>query len=295
MNEAELTGGGTGATPPPPPTAAPVAWEPTQRAAAEAGPYGGRRGAQLTITDALTAGYKNLLNPDFAVPILVLGVVIQLVVLVIIAPFIVGLVLQGDLDPDNVAVGGAVIGLIAGGVAAAIAGIIGGILLNLYGQVWALEASNGRPLKIADAFAVVGQRWVNILGAGIIVGALELAMLIALGLQFAILGALGILVFLAGLIVMIYVAIRLSMSGWLAADGAAPMAAVQGSWELTKRHLTTIIYWSVAIGIVVFLITTVAGLILGFIPLVGAAVTQTLGAAFGFGAGATLYHRVKDA
>jgi hypothetical protein len=294
MNE-ELSGSGAAGTPPPLAAPAPVAWEPTQPAAAAAGPYGGRRGAQLTITDALTAGYKNLLNPDFAVPILVLGVVIQLVVLAIIAPVIVGLVLQGDLDPDNVAAGGMVAGLIAGGVAAAVAGIVGGIILNLYGQVWALEASNGRPLKIAEAFAAVGKRWVNILGAGIIVGAIELAIFLVLGLQFAILGAVGIFVFVAGLIVIIYIAIRLSMAGWLAADGAAPMAAVQGSWELTNRNLTTIIYWSVAIGVVVFLITTVAGIILGFIPLVGGAVTQTLGAAFGFGAGATLYHRIKDA
>jgi hypothetical protein len=308
MSEAEMPGtGGSEAAPAPgapapgapapgapapgaPAPGAPAAWGAAPASSGGAELYGGRRGAGLTITDALTAGYKFLLNPDFSVPILVIGVVIQLIVLAIFVPLITGVVLGNKTSAADI-----IGGLLGGIFATVIAGVVGGILLNLYGQVWALEASNGNPLKMAAAFTQVGARWINILGAGLIVGVIEIGALIVLGIIAAILGGLGALLFVVGLIAIAYVGIRLSMSGWLAADGAAPLDAVKASWALTNRHLMTIIIWSIVIGVVVAVITMVLGIVLNLVPLIGPALTGTVGTAFGFGAGATLYHRVKDA
>lgn len=253
------------------------------------GLYGGRKGAQLTITDALTTGYKFLLKPDFSIPILVIGVVVNLVVIAIFVPLIVK-VAVGDGTSEMDFIGP----FIAAALGAVIAAIIGGIILNLYGQVWAVMASTGEPPTMQGAFARVGTRWMSVLGAGVIVGAIELGAIIVLGIVAALLGAIGALLFLVGIVAIAYVGLRLSMSGWIAAEGSAAMDAVKASWEVTNKNILVIVGWSLIIGIVVYVITFVLGLALNLIPLVGPALTQTVGSAFGFGAGVTLYRRVKD-
>jgi hypothetical protein len=252
--------------------------------------HGGRTGAELTITDALTTGYRLLTRVEFVVPILVIGVVVHLVVIAAFVPFVVHLVV-GESGDVTAIVGGFIAALLS----AILAAILGGIILNLYGQVWATMASVGAPPSISDTFARVGSRWMSILGAGLIVGATEVGGLIVLGVIAALLGGVGALIFLVGAVGLVFVGLRLSMSGWLAADGSAAMDAVQGSWAMTSRHLVTIVVWGLVIAIVVGIITAIAGIILDRIPLLGPALNQTLGSAFGFGAGVTLYRRVKDA
>lgn len=254
------------------------------------GVHGGRTGAQLTISDALTTGYKFLLRPEFSIPILVIGVVVNLIAVSFIAPFVTKIAV-GDAVLD-MAIIGALIGSL---LASLIVGTIGGIILNLYGMVWATMAVAGEPPTMQAAFARVGERWMNILGAGLITGGITLGAMIVIGLVSAALGGIGVIVFIAGVVALIYVGIRLSMSGWLAADGAGAMDAVKGSWELTNRHLMTIVVWSIVVGVVVAVITAVAGAILGLIPVIGSALTQTLASAFGFGASVTIFRRVKDA
>ena len=68
------------------------------------GLYGGRKGVQLTITDALTTGYRFLLKPDFSIPILVIGVVVNLVVIAIFVPFIVNIAVGDTTSEDGLPV-----------------------------------------------------------------------------------------------------------------------------------------------------------------------------------------------
>lgn len=254
------------------------------------GLYEGRSGSQLTINDALVAGYRFLLNPNFSIPILVIGVIVNWIAVVLIVPAILGIVVGSQTDA--VIAIGAIVGSLLGIV---ITAVVGGVILNLYGQVWATMASEGTPPQVSAAFGRVAERWLNILGAGLIVGVIEIGALIVIGLVAAALGAVGAIVFLVGLVATVFVGIRLSLAGWFAADGDAAVEAVRASWDATDRHMTTVIVWSIVIGIVVGLITFVAGIVLDLVPIIGHALTSTLGSAFGFGAGVTLFHRIKDA
>ena len=83
------------------------------------------------------------------------------------------------------------------------------------------------------------------------------------------------------------------MAGWLAADGTAAMEAVQTSWTMTQGKLLLIIGWGIAFAIVFGIVGAVVGAILGIIPFIGPALAQTISAAFGYGAGVSLYRRVK--
>lgn len=253
--------------------------------------YGGRTGTQLTIMDALTTGYKFLLKPAFVIPILVIGVIVNAIVITALVPFLVGMVGGGDSVADPTGMMGAMLGGVIGAIFAA---LIGGIILNLYGQIWAVMASTGEPPTMQAAFSQVGNRWVSVLGAGLIVGVIGVGAMLAILVIGGLLGGLGALVWLVGGVVLVYFLLRLSMAGWLAAEGMSAMQAVNASFELTRGAILTIFGWSLVIGIAVAIISGVAGIVLNLIPLVGSALTQTIGAAFGFGASVTLFRRIKD-
>jgi hypothetical protein len=253
--------------------------------------FGGRSHAELTLTDAIMTGFRMVTQRDFVIPILVIGAVINLIVIAAIVPIVISIALPSS---NALLIGGAIISGILG---ALIAGILGGLLLNLYGQVWATMASAGEAPTMQQAFAQVGTRWMSILGAGLIVGAVTLGIVVAgllvAGILGVALGALGLLALLVVIVAAIYVGARLSLAGWLAADGVAALDAVRGSWELSGGQLTTIIVWNVAFGIVFGIVGGILGAILGIIPLIGPALAQTATTAFGFGAGVALYRKVK--
>jgi len=186
--------------------------------------FGGKSPAELTLIEAITTGFKMVLRPNFVIPILVIGVIVNLVVIAAIVPIIVGIMVPSS--GDAALLGGAIVTGIVGGL---IAGIVGGLLLNLYGQVWATMASVGEEPTMQVAFAQLGKRWMSILGAGVIVGVAVLGIMLVGGIVGALLGALGALVILAAAVVTIFVGARLSLAGWLAADGAGAMEAVQKS------------------------------------------------------------------
>jgi hypothetical protein len=252
--------------------------------------YGGRPPAQLTLTDAIMTGFRTAIQPNFVIPILVIGVVVNLVVMAAFVPLLAPII--GGGSTSAALIGGA---FISGIVGALVASTIGGILLNLYGQVWATMASVGDAPTMQVAFARVNERWMSILGAGLISAGATLGIMLVGGLLSAVLGALGILLFLVTIVVVIYVGARLSLAGWLAADGAGAMDAVRGSWELSGSKLLLIVGWVLAYGIVFAIVGGTLGAILGFIPLIGSALATTVGSAFGFGAGVTLYRKVKSA
>ncbi len=251
--------------------------------------FGGKSSSQLTLTDALMVGFRTVLQPNFIIPIIVIGAIVNVIVIAAIVPIVTSLVLGGSTG-DSTLVGGAIVGSILGAV---IAGIVGGLILNLYGQVWATMASVGDAPKVKAAFTRVGERWVGMLGAGIITGGITLGIIIVGGIIAALLGALGALVMIVAVVAAIYIGARLSMSGWLAADGAAAMEAVNGSWALTQGKLLLIVGWGLAFAVVFGIIGFIISAVLGIVPVVGPALSQAIVSAFGFGAGVTLYRKVK--
>ena len=134
------------------------------------GLYGGRPARELTLTDAIMTGFRMAMQPNFVIPILVIGVIVNAIVYAAFVPLIVKLVI-GDTDGTGVFNGGL---FLSGLVGAVIAGAIGGIVVNLYGQAWATMASVGEPPTMQAAFARVAERWVAILGAGIVVAVVGL-------------------------------------------------------------------------------------------------------------------------
>ncbi len=251
--------------------------------------FRGKSSSQLTLSDALMVGFRTVLQPNFIIPIIVIGAIVNVIVIAAIVPIVTSLVLGGATG-DATVIGGAIVASILGVV---IAGIVGGLILNLYGQVWATMASVGDAPTVNAAFARVSERWVGMLGAGLITGAITLGIIIVGGIVAAILGALGALVLIVAVVAAIYIGARLSMSGWLAADGAAAMDAVKGSWELTRGKLLLVVGWGLAFAVVFGIIGTIISAILGIVPVVGPALSQAIVSAFGFGAGVSLYRKVK--
>ena len=247
--------------------------------------FGGKTPAQLTLTDAIMTGFRMVTQVNFIVPILVLGIIVNAIVIAAILPIVIAIAIPTSGSTSAV-LGGAIIAGIFGAV---IGGIIGGLLLNLYGQVWATMASVGDAPTVQAAFARVGVRWVSILGAGLIAGFVTVGIIIVGGIIGAALGGIGILVLVAAVVVGIYVGARLSMAGWLAADGAAAMDAVQTSWAMTEGRLLMIIGWGIVYGIVFGIV----GEIIKILPVVGGVLAATATVAFGYGAGVTLYRKVK--
>jgi hypothetical protein len=254
------------------------------------GLYGGRPARELTLTDAIMTGFRMAMQPNFVIPIIIIGVVVNVIVYAAFVPLLVGLVVGSDSSSE--VLGGAVV---AGIMGALVAGLIGGVLLNLYGQVWATMASAGAAPTIQEAFARVALRWVAILGAGIVVAAVGLGFFIVGGLMVVALGAVGFLLFLVAIVAAIYVGARLSLAGWLAADGAAAMDAVRASWEISASKVLLIVGWGLAAGIVFGIVGAVIGAVLGIIPVVGTALATAIGSAFGFGSGVTIYRKVTAA
>ena len=251
--------------------------------------FGGKASSQLTLSDALMVGFRTVMQPNFIIPIIVIGAIVNVIVIAAIVPIVTSLVL-GGVTGDATAIGGAVVASILGVV---IATIVGGLILNLYGQVWATMASVGDAPTVKAAFEWVKVRWVGMLGAGLITGVITLGIMIVGGIVAAILGALGALVFIVAVVAAIYIGARLSMSGWLAADGAAAMDAVKASWALTQGKLLLIVGWGLAFAVVFGIIGAIISAVLGIVPVVGPALSQAIVSAFGFGAGVSLYRKVK--
>ncbi len=258
--------------------------------------FGGRDRASLTLGDALSTGFSILAKPAFILPVLVVGVAVNAVLGALLRPF-----LSTPTFTAGQAITAAEFQQFAGGIlAAVVVGIIGGVLINLYGQVWAVAASSGPLPTIGETFALVGKRWVGVIGTGLTVAVIEIALLL-LGLALvAVIGLavsdrVGIVVALVLIVVYFWIALRLLMAGWLAADGNGVSASVNGSWRMTKGSLLRIAGWSIAFGLVFGIIGAILGVVLGLVPVIGTGIAQTIGVGLGYGAGVTLYRRTQAA
>ena len=279
-----------------------VAWQPSAQGGGHAGGPGtgalfnNRPAASLTLGDAITTGFTIVSKPTFIVPILVIGLVVNAVVSLLFTPVLNAVTpstTTGDLSGFNT---GALAGAVVGSV---IFGIIGGILLNLYGQIWAVSASSGPLPTTNDVIALMSQRWAGIIATGLVVGAITVVLLLVylfvMVLTFAAAGVLGLLVMVAGAVGLAWVGAKLSMSGWLAAEGANVGDAINGSWKITQGNLLRIVGWGFAYGILFGIVAGVLGAVLGLVPVLGPAIAQAIGSALGYGGGVTLYRRTQAA
>ena len=294
----------TPAPEPEPPAAPPVAWgPPTQEPPPPAsGPalgelFANRSAASLTLGDAFSTGFGLLGRVSFIVPVLILGVAVNAIAATLLQPFIdkvdLAATSPGSITPADIS---AVLSSILGAIALS---IVGAILVNVYGQVWAVTASSGPVPTISTTIGLASRRWIGIVGVGLVVGVLTFALsigaFIVVGLAFALVGIFGILAFLAALVLIVWVGSRLSMAGWLAAEGHSVSASINGSWAMTRGNLLRIIGWGLAYGIVFGLIGGVLGLLLGLVPYVGSGIAQSISLGLGYGAGITLYRRTQAA
>lgn len=288
-------------TQPAPSSEPPVSWQPSPQGSRHGGGPGtgalfnNRPAASLTLSDAITTGFTIVSKPTFIVPVLVIGLVVNAVVSLLLTPVInaVNPSASGDLSGINTsAVAGAVIGSL-------VFGIVGGVLLNLYGQIWAVSASSGPLPTVNDVVALIQQRWVGIIATGLVVGAITIVLLLVYlfvtVLSLAAVGALGLLIAVAGVVGVAWVGAKLSMAGWLAAEGANVGDAINGSWRITQNNLLRIIGWGFAYGILFGIVSSILGAVLGLIPVLGPAIAQSVGSALGYGAGVTLYRRTQAA
>ena len=290
---------GQGSAPPPPQP--PVGWAPPVEETPP--PLGGGTGAlfknraasSLTIGDAISTGFTVVAKPTFIIPVLILGVIVNVLVSLVFAPYLPARE-AGQVPALSSQDAQRLIGALIGSV---ILSIVAGLIINIYGQVWAVAATSGPLPTIGDTFGLAGRRWISIIGAGLVVAVITIGLLVGLsilvGVVFAALGALGWLVLIAALVAYIWAAARLSMAGWLAAEGHPVMAAVNGSWAITRNNVLRIIGWSLAYGFVFGLIGVVLGIILGLVPYIGAGIAQSIGVALGYGGGVTLFRRTQAA
>lgn len=288
-------------TQPAPSSEPPVSWQPSPQGSSHLGGPGtgalfnNRPAASLTLSDAITTGFTIVSKPTFIVPVLVIGLIVNAVVSLLLTPVINAVTpsASGDLSGINTrAFAGAVIGSL-------VFGIVGGVLLNLYGQIWAVSASSGPLPTVNDVVALIQQRWVGIIATGLVVGAITIVLLLVYlfvtVLSLAAVGALGLLIAVAGVVGVAWVGAKLSMAGWLAAEGANVGDAINGSWRITQNNLLRIIGWGFAYGILFGIVSSILGAVLGLIPVLGPAIAQSVGSALGYGGGVTLYRRTQAA
>jgi hypothetical protein len=255
--------------------------------------FGDRSPADLTLGDAISTGFRVLTMPSFIVPLLILGLVVNVVVTIVFGPLISEFSAGGRLTPAELA---PQLGGVVGGIGVA---LIGSILISLYGSIWAVAASSG-PIPGSGAVTeLMGRRWAGIIGTGIAVGVMLIGAFIGIGIVGGTVGVLvhglSIIVFIVMFALLAWIALRLSLAVWLAADGASVSDSIRGSWAMTKGNLMRIFGWTLAYGIVFAIVTAVLGFVLNLIPYVGPAILQSLSLALGYGAGVTLYRRTQAA
>jgi hypothetical protein len=278
-----------------------VAWEPppTQEAPRREGePVGAlhnnRSPSTFTLGDAITTGFGLVAKPTFVVPVLIIGVVVNAIVSAIVQPLIPSQIGSGSTISSE-----QVTGILRGAFSTVILSIIGSILINLYGQIWTVEATSGSLPSVDRVIGLAAKRWLGIIGTGITVGVISIGLLIVsfivMALAFVALGNLGLLVLLALIVVDIWVGARLSMAGWLAAEGLPIADSIAGSWQITRNNLLRIIGWGIGYGIVFAIVGGIVGIILSFVPVIGPGISETISLALGYGAGVTLYRRTQAA
>ncbi len=248
---------------------------------------------RLTLGTAIEVAFKALGKLPFLGPILAISVVVNAIIEIALGPMLRSGALTPGARPTiedlNAILGAAAVTFIVT--------LLGGILVAVYGQVWAVTASVGPLPTIGETLRIAGRRWMSIIGASLLVGAVTIGFvllaLVVLRVLADISAAIAFGVGVGLVIVFIWFAARLSMAPWLAADGGSAIASVQGSWRMTEGQLLRIIGWSIGYGLLFALLAGALGLVLARVPLIGGGIGQGISLALTYAAGVTLFRRTQ--
>jgi hypothetical protein len=255
--------------------------------------FGSVAPADLTLGTAIEVAFKALGKVAFLGPILVISIVINAILELALGDSLRSMGLTPGTRPTiedvNRILGAAGLSFVVS--------FFGGIIVAIYGQVWAIAASVGPFPTIGETLRLAGRRWLSILGASLLVGVINVGLVllaaVVVGLLAGFSAAIAFGVAVGLVIAFIWFIARLSMAPWLAADGTAAVASVQGSWRITENQVLRIVGWSFAYGMLIVLLAGALGLALGRVPLIGAGIAQGLSLALGYAAGVTLFRRTQ--
>ena len=255
--------------------------------------FGSVAPANLSLGTAIEVAFKALGKLEFVGPILVISIIINAILEVTIGSTLRDMTFTPGTRPTMEDLNRI---LSAAGVSF-IVSFLGGILVAIYGQVWAVAASVGPFPTVRRTLQLAGRRWMSVLGAALLVGAITIGLVAAAVVVLIVLAgfsqAIAFGAAVAMMIVFVYVAARFAMAPWLAADGGAALASVQQSWRITENQVLRIVGWSLAYGLLIALLAGALGLVLGRLPLVGAGIAQGITLALGYAAGVTLFRRTQ--
>lgn len=148
-------------------------------------------------------------------------------------------------------------------------------------------ATRDREPSSSEALRGTLDRWLAVLGAGLLTGGLLAMVFVPLVLVFR-----NIVVLIVLVPIVIYLVSRLSFATWLAAEGKGPVEAVRLSWSLSKGRVLRVLGWGFAFGIVIAILSAIVGLVLDRVPF-GSAILQGVTTAMQFGFGIALYRKVE--
>lgn len=243
---------------------------------------------RLGFGDYLTMGVRSLFAINFSLPVIGLGLV---------AGYAVELALGDTID--QLAAGGTDgIGAL---LSAAGISIIASLVVGLYGLVYAVMASGSKTAPtVQQAFSRVGDRWVSILGAGILsllltVGVLVLGLVLVGGGAAALGSGPGVGLLLIFVFAYMYLQLRLGQAAWFAADGENALDALKVSWKRTEGHLWRIFGWSLGGAVIFGIIGAVLGLVVAFLPTgMSTGISTGIGLCLTYGSGVVLYRRITS-
>jgi len=243
---------------------------------------------RLGFGDYLTMGVRSLFAINFSVPVIGLGLV---------AGYVVELALGDTID--QLAAGGTDgVGTL---LSAAGISIIASLVVGLYGLVYAVMASGSKTAHtVQQAFSRVGDRWVSILGAGILsllltVGVLVVGLVLVGGGAAALGGGPGVGLLLIFVFAYMYLQLRLGQAAWFAADGENALDALKVSWKRTEGHLWRIFGWSLGGAVIFGIIGAVLGLVVAFLPSgMSTGISTGIGLCLTYGSGVVLYRRITS-
>jgi hypothetical protein len=248
----------------------------------------------LSLGTAIEVAFRALGKPAFIVPIMVIAVVVNAITEVILGPSLTRMQALADGTRPTIEEVNALLGAIVAGL---VFSLIGGAIAAIYGTVWAAAASIGPLPSVGETLALAGRRWVGVLGASVLVGAITLGALLLGGIVVAVLAQVSAAVAfglaMAMIVALIWFIARLYMTTWLAADGVAVLTSLRTSWQITEGSVLRIVGWTFVYGLLFALVAAAAGVVLGRVPYVGQGIAQGLTLALSYGAGVTLFRRTQ--
>lgn len=258
------------------------------------GLFGGVPPSKLTLGTAIEVAFRALGKPALVVPIMVIAVVVNAITELVLGPSMTQLQSLSNGSPPTVEELNGLLGALAVGL---LFSLIGGVIAAIYGTVWAVVASIGPLPTVSQTLALAARRWIGIVGASLLVGAITLGLLLLGAIIVAVLSqvsaAVGFGLGVALIIALIWFVARVYLTTWLAADGVAVMTSLRTSWRMTEGNVLRIVGWTFVYGLLFALVAAAAGVVLGRVPYVGQGVAQGLTLTLSYGAGVTLFRRTQ--